>query len=113
MPDKFSGTNYSDNKQLKDLIDDANTLNSVIDSNKTFWNFLFEGKTKGELVTYRRRIRDIVFPSQNWCVVQRNKEFFWALSEGCHWLLNQMDKFEDSNLSSSFIDFEKVGHGKD
>jgi hypothetical protein len=99
LPEKFSGTNYSENKQLKDLIEDANKLNRLIDSNKTFWNFLFEGKTKGELVTYRRRIRDIDLPSRNWTIVQRNREFFWALSEGCHWLLKEMENFKDKNQS--------------
>ena len=100
LPEKFSGTNYSENKQLKELIEDANRLNSLIDSNKTFWNFLFEGKTKGELVTYRRRIRDIDLPSRNWTIVQRNREFFWALSEGCHWLLAEMQNFKDKNQSA-------------
>jgi hypothetical protein len=90
IPDKFSGTNYSENKQIKDLLDDAGKINQLVDSNKDFWNFLFEGKTKSELVNYRRRIRDIEFPSKNWSSVQRNKEYFWALSEGSHWLLEQL-----------------------
>ena len=59
--------------------------------NKDYWNFLFEGKTKSELVSYRRKIRDIEFASKNWTTVQRNKEYFWALSEGAHWLLEQLE----------------------
>ena len=41
-------------------------------------------------MNYRRKIRDIEFPSKNWSSVQRNKEYFWALSEGSHWLLEQL-----------------------
>jgi hypothetical protein len=90
IPDKFSGTNYADNKQIKNLLSDAGKVNSLVDSSKLYWNFLFEGKTKGELVKYRRKIRDIDFPNKNWSAVQRNKEYFWALSEGAHWLLEQL-----------------------
>ena len=93
LPDKYSGTNYSENKQIKELLADANKVNALVDSNKSFWNFLFEGKTKGELVNYRRRIRDIEFPNRNWTAVQRNKEFFWALSEGSNWLLDKTSQF--------------------
>ncbi|MDG1324992.1 MAG: DUF115 domain-containing protein [Opitutales bacterium] len=97
LPDKYSGTNYSENKQIKELLADANKVNALVDSNKSFWNFLFEGKTKGELVNYRRRIRDIEFPNPNWTAVQRNKEFFWALSEGSNWLLNKTSQFIPAN----------------
>ena len=93
LPIKFSGTNYSNNKTVKDLLDDAEKVNRLVDSNKTFWNFLFEGKTKGELVNYQRVIRDIDFPNRNWSAVQRNKEYFWSLTEGCYWLLSKMDDF--------------------
>lgn len=93
LPDKYSGTNYSENKQIKELLADANKVNALVDSNKSFWNFLFEGKTKSELVNYRRRIRDIEFPNRNWTAVQRNKEFFWALSEGSNWLLDKTSQF--------------------
>ena len=93
LPDKYSGTNYSENKLIKELLADANKVNALVDSNKSFWNFLFEGKTKGELVNYRRRIRDIEFPNRNWTAVQRNKEFFWALSEGSNWLLDKTSQF--------------------
>ena len=96
LPDKFSGTNYADNKQLKDLLNEAGKVNGIVDSNKSFWNFLFEGKTKGELVDYRRKIRDIEFPSKNWSAIQRNKEYFWSLSEGAHWLISEMQSFLDT-----------------
>ena len=91
IPDKFAGTHYSDNKLIKDLLNEAGKINQLVDLNKNYWNFLFEGKTKGELVNYRRKIRDIEFASKNWTTVQRNKEYFWALSEGAHWLLEQLD----------------------
>ena len=102
IPDKFSGTHYSENKQLKDLLNEAGKLNQLVDSKKSHWNFLFEGKTKSELVSYRRRIRDINYPSKNWSAIQRNKEYFWALSEGSHWLLEQLQlSFKDSTPQST------------
>mgnify|MGYP001323997347 CR=1 FL=1 len=101
LPEKLSGTNYSENKAVKDLLSEGGKVNQLVDSNKTFWNFLFEGKTKGELVNYRRVIRDIEFPNKNWAAIQRNKEYFWSLSEGCHWLLSKMDHFFESNLNSN------------
>ena len=81
--------NYSENKVLLDLLRVADNVNKLVDENNLFWLFLFEGKTKNELVHYRRVIRDIKFPSKNWSAVQRNKEYFWALSEGCNWLLGE------------------------
>ncbi len=93
LPEKFSGTNYSDNKQITSLLNKAGEVNSKVDSNKLYWNFLFEGKTKAELVNYRRIIREIDFPSKTWAASQRNKEYFWALSEGCHWLLNALESY--------------------
>ena len=91
LPDKFSGTNYADNKQIKELLSQAGQINSHVDSNNLLWNFLFEGKTKKELVNYRRMVREIDFPNKKWAAVQRNKEYFWALSEGCHWLLGALE----------------------
>ena len=81
------------NKQIKNLLFEAGKVNSLVDSSKLYWNFLFEGKTKAELVNYRRKIRDIDFPNKNWSAVQRNKEYFWALSEGAHWLLEQLEHY--------------------
>ena len=56
------------------------------------------------MVHYRRIIRDINYESKNWSSIQRNKEYFWALSEGCHWLLNLMDE----NFSSVSPDSTKA-----
>ena len=92
LPEKYSGMNYSENKVLLDLLRVADNVNKLVDENNLFWLFLFEGKTKNELVHYRRVIRDIKFPSKNWSAVQRNKEYFWALSEGCNWLLGELQK---------------------
>ena len=92
LPEKFESTNYSDHKSVKNLLAKGGEINRLVDSNKNFWSLLLEGKTKGELVVYQRIIRDIDFPNQNWKAIQRNKEYFWALSEGCHWLLETIDK---------------------
>jgi hypothetical protein len=56
------------------------------------WSILVEGKTKGELVIYKRKIRDIASPNQSWEIVQKNKEYFWAISEGAHWFLDIFSK---------------------
>ena len=45
---------------------------------------------KGELAIYKRIIRDIDFPNQNWKLSQQNKEYYWALSEGCNWFLHTL-----------------------
>ena len=92
LPSKMEGTNYSNHKSIKRLLDKGGEINRHVDSSKEFWNFLLEGKTKGELVVYQRIIRDIDFPNKNWKAVQGNKEYFWALTEGCHWLLETLDK---------------------
>lgn len=95
LPTKFQGTNYSDNKVLKNLLSAAGEVNKIVDSDKKLWNFLFEGKTKGELIVFRRIVRDIDFPNKTWGAIQRNKEYFWALAEGAHWLLNLIENSVD------------------
>tara|TARA_B100000674_G_scaffold382662_1_gene325777 strand:- start:27698 stop:29563 length:1866 start_codon:yes stop_codon:yes gene_type:complete len=100
LPEKYAGTNYSGHKSIKELLKGGGELNKLVDSNNIFWNFLLEGKTKGELVTYQRALRDIDFPSKNWTAVQGNREYFWALSEGCHWLLETLDENIESRTWS-------------
>lgn len=90
LPEKYAGTNYSEHKEIKKILKKGGDINALIDSNKSFWNFLLEGRTKSELVVYQRILRDISFPSKNWASVQGNKEYFWALSEGCNWLLQTL-----------------------
>ena len=46
LPDKFSGTNYADNKQIKELLSQAGQINSHVDSNNLLWNFLLKEKPK-------------------------------------------------------------------
>ena len=46
IPDKFSGTNYAENKLIKDLLSEAGKINSLVDSNKIYWNFLLKVKQK-------------------------------------------------------------------
>ena len=92
LPDKFERTNYAEHKTIIQLLEDGGKINALVDSNKAYWNFLLEGKTKEELVIYQRILRDINFPNRNWSAIQGNKEYFWALSEGCHWLLETLDK---------------------
>jgi len=37
-------------------------------------------------------IREIDSDNPNWKLVQQNKEYFWALAEGCNWLIETIDK---------------------
>ena len=100
LPDKFASLNYAENKAIRGIIEAGKEINALVDSNKDYWGVLFEGKTKAEIVKYRRVIRDIDHPNQNWAVVQRNKEYFWALAEGCHWLLSEIDKHDALSCDS-------------
>ena len=100
FPGKFSQPHYSENKKIKDILKKGSEVNSIVDSEPDLWNLLFEGKTKGELIAYKRIIRDINSNNKNWDAVQKNKEYFWAISEGCHWLLSELE-------SKSLIDQDK------
>ncbi|MBL6827613.1 MAG: motility associated factor glycosyltransferase family protein [Opitutales bacterium] len=91
LPEKFKDVNYSDNKKLKNQLLRGADVNKLVDSNQTLWHVLLEGRTKRELVIYQRLLREIVFKNKTWESVQKNKEYFWALSEGCYWLLNTLD----------------------
>ena len=92
LPAKFSGTNYENNKTVLELLEGSVRVNRLVDSNEKLWNLLLDGKTKAELAVYKRVIRDIDFPNKNWTAIQKNKEYYWAIAEGCHWLLELLDK---------------------
>ena len=102
LPDKFSLPHYSENKKIKDILKKGDEVNRLVDSEPQLWNLVFEGKTKGELIAYKRVIRDIKSENKTWDAIQRNKEYFWALSEGCHWLLNEL-KTQNLILTESVI----------
>ncbi len=102
LPEKFSGTNYEQNSKILNLLQETNKVNDLIESNNAFWHCLVDGKTKKELALYKRIVRDINFSSKNWTALQKNKEYFWAISEGCYWLLNTMDEnLPDNSLIST------------
>ena len=92
LPEKFKDINYSDNNNLKKQLQRGGEVNKLVDSNQTFWHVLLEGHTKRELVIYQRLLREITFKNKTWESIQKNKEYFWALSEGCNWLLNTLDE---------------------
>jgi hypothetical protein len=99
LPPKFSGSNYSSNKEVLRLLDAGNKVNKIVDSNKKYWEAILDGRTKGELALYKRIIREIDFPNQNWKLIQQNKEYYWALSSGCYWFLDTLLE----NLSASRV----------
>lgn len=92
LPEKFKDINYSDNKKLKQILSKGAEVNKLVDSNETLWNVLLEGRTKRELVIYQRILREIVFKNKTWESIQKNKEYYWALCEGCLWLLSALDR---------------------
>ena len=92
LPKKLQGSNYQNNKSLASLLAEAQKVNRIVDSDPKMWNLLLDGKTKAELAKYKRIARDIDGDNKNWVTIQKNKEFFWALAEGCHWLLNLLDE---------------------
>ena len=92
LPKKFSDTNYAENKTVLELLKQSSKVNKLVDENQKYWHILLDGKTKAELAIYKRVIRDINFSNKNWTLIQKNKEYFWAIAEGCHWLLNLMEE---------------------
>ena len=92
IPEKFADLNYANNKKVKALEQLAIQINSTVDTSEENWSILFEGKTKGELVNYRRATKKISGPNETWNSLMRNKEYYWALAEGCHWLLPLLEK---------------------
>ena len=102
LPEKFSESHYSQNKRLTDILKSAGEVNAIVDSDPTLWSIIFEGKTKGELITYKRKIRDISSKNKTWDAIQRNKEYFWALSEGCHWLLSEVENLKERTTQLTF-----------
>ena len=101
LPEKYSGTNYSENKTILGLLKDSNMVNDLVDSNPKYWHILLDGKTKAELAVYKRVVRDIDSPNKNWALVHKNKEYFWALTEGCHWLLDLLNQKIFNNSTDS------------
>jgi hypothetical protein len=92
LPSKYSDSNYSENKNILQLLSESEKVNKLVDSNPRFWHILLDGKTKAELAVYKRIVRDIESKNKNWTLIQKNKEYFWALAEGSHWLLNLLDE---------------------
>jgi hypothetical protein len=92
LPEKYKDINYSDNKKLKKFLLQGADINKLIDSNQSLWHVLLEGRTKRELVIYQRLLREIIFKNKTWESVQKNKEYFWALSEGSYWLLSTLEE---------------------
>ncbi len=92
LPAKYAELNYSNNPKLKEILELANEMNALVDSSKLDWSILFEGKTKAELVNYRRAIRHINSTNETWDCICRNKEYYWALAEGAHWFLDLLEK---------------------
>ena len=99
LPEKFSGTNYSKNKRVTDLLNRAGEVNKLIDANPLFWKCILDGKTKSELAVYKRLSREIDYPNEAWSALQKNKEYFWALSEGANWFMQLLR--DNSNQSKA------------
>ncbi len=92
LPSKFEGNNYANNKEVLRLLEASAKVNAIVDANPLFWQTILDGRTKGELAIYKRKVREIVSPNRNWKLIQQNKEYYWALAEGAHWLLQTIEK---------------------
>jgi hypothetical protein len=71
LPEKFSGTNYAENKAVTELLAASEKINSLVDSNPQYWHILLDGKTKGELAIYKTSHKRHRFPKQE---LDRNPE---------------------------------------
>ena len=100
LPAKYSSSNYSKNKKVLELLSESNKVNSLIEENPKYWHALLDGKTKSQLAIYKRIVRDIDSPNQNWNSIIKNKEYFWAISEGCNWLLSKLMEERDFALKA-------------
>ena len=96
LPEKFSKPNYADNPRMRKNLKQADRVNALVDSSRPDYGILFEGLTKVELVAYKRRIKSLEGPHDKWLTLQRNKEYYWSLVEGCNWLMGQLSKFDKS-----------------
>ena len=64
IPDKFSQPHYANNKKLKDLLKRSSEVNAIVDSDKTFWSIVFEGKTKGELIPTKEKFEILILTTR-------------------------------------------------
>ena len=96
LPEKFSNPNYANHAQIRKNLQNADLVNSLVDSSKPDYRILFEGQTKVELVSYKKKIKVIEGPNEQWVMLQRNKEYYWSLVEGCSWLLGHLLKCDSS-----------------
>ncbi|MBG29015.1 MAG: hypothetical protein CMI31_03285 [Opitutae bacterium] len=92
LPEKFSKPNYAENPRIAKNLQQANVINSLVDSSKPNYQILFEGKTKVELVAFKKKVKTLEGPNDKWLMLQRNKEYYWSLFEGCSWLLKHLAK---------------------
>ena len=97
LPEKFSNPNYADNPRIAKNLQRANEINALVESSPGDYQILFEGKTKVALVAYKKKIKTLEGANDKWVMLQRNKEYYWCLFEGCSWLLNHlMDQLDPS-----------------
>ena len=94
--EKFSNPNYADNPKIRKNLKQADHVNSLVDASKLDYGILFEGRTKVELVAYKKKIKTLEGPHDKWVMLQRNKEYYWSLFEGCNWLMGQLAQLENT-----------------
>ena len=76
---------------MLELLRAGRDINQIIDREKDFWMVLFEGKTQGRSNSLQKKGSRYRIREPKLGAIQRNKEYFWAISEGCNWLLNEMN----------------------
>jgi hypothetical protein len=100
LPTKFQQLNYFNNSKVINCLKDADRVNAIVDSNPEHYNILFEGKAKGELVQYKKKIKGIQSDNKRWEALLRNKEYYWALVEGANDTITCLEKLTNQPLEN-------------
>lgn len=96
LPEKFKQYNYANNSRVTNCLKDANRVNGIVDSNPEDYGIVFEGKAKGELVQFKKKLKGIRFDNKNWEALMRNKEYYWALVEGTNYTISSLESLTSS-----------------
>ncbi|HCJ12010.1 MAG: hypothetical protein A2Y14_01695 [Verrucomicrobia bacterium GWF2_51_19] len=102
LSSKCAHLNYAKHPDIQKVMEYATRLNALIDKHPHEWIILCEGKTKAELFQYKSNIALLETSNPHWEAVLKNKEYFWAILEGAHFLLLEMELlFSDAKYGAS------------
>ncbi len=70
----------------------ATQINELLDRHPNDYQVLFDGRTKTELFRCRENSKALVASSEHWKNVLKNREYYWALVEGAHFLVRRIER---------------------